>query len=128
MSGERPKRGRLTRSGDFDRAFKDGTSRSNRHAVLYRFPRGDSDPARLGVSVSKKVGGAVDRNKVKRALREQFWQLTGTGETGVDYVAVARPSLLELIEAGGADALRDCLAELLSDDAQGDQGEKDAES
>jgi ribonuclease P protein component len=115
-AGERPKRGRLTRSGDFDRAFKDGTSKSNRHAIVYRFPRGDSEPARFGVSVSKKVGGAVDRNKVKRALREQFWQIADETERGVDYVAVARPGLRELLEKDGADAVRACLAELLTDD------------
>lgn len=114
MSKERPKRGRLTRSGDFDRAFKDGTSRSNRHAILYRFPRGDSDAARLGISVSKKVGGAVDRNKVKRALREQFWQIADESEPGIDYVVVARPSLLEQLEKGGAEAVRSCLTELLA--------------
>lgn len=114
---ERPKRGRLTRSGDFDRAFKDGTSRSNRHAILYRFPRGDTQPARLGVSVSRKVGGAVDRNRLKRCLREQFWQLADEGGSGIDYVAVARPSLLELLDREGADAVRACLGELLADDA-----------
>lgn len=113
--GDRPKRGRLTRSGDFDRAFKDGTSRANRHAILYRFPRGDSESARLGVSVSKKVGGAVERNKVKRCLREQFWQLPGVEQSGVDYVAVARPSLLELLERDGAEAVAGSLAELVTD-------------
>jgi ribonuclease P protein component len=116
-NGERPKRGRLTRSGDFDRAFKDGTSSSNRHAILYRFPRGDNEPARLGVSVSRKVGGAVDRNKVKRALREQFWQIADETERGIDYVVVARPSLLELVEKPGADAVRECLAELIAGEA-----------
>ena len=111
---ERPKRGRLTRSGDFDRAFKDGTSKANRHAILYRFPRGDSDDARLGVSVSRKVGGAVERNKVKRCLREQFWGIDGA-DPGSDYVVVARPSLLELLERDGAEAVRHSLAELLAD-------------
>lgn len=114
-SGDRPKRGRLTRSGDFDRAFKDGTSKANRHAILYRFPRGDSESARLGVSVSRKVGGAVDRNKVKRSLREQFWGVDAA-DPGSDYVVVARPSLLELLERDGAEGVRGCLAELLEDD------------
>lgn len=112
---ERPKRGRLTRSGDFDRAFRDGTSKANRHLILYRFPRGDDQPARLGISVSRKVGGAVDRNKVKRALREQFWAVADPSGLGVDYVAVARPSLLELLEGSGAEAVRSAIHELHSE-------------
>ena len=71
--------GRLSRSGDFDRAYRDGRSQANRHLVLYAFPRGeddDDDEVRLGVSVGRKVGGAVERNKVKRAMREAFWSLS----------------------------------------------------
>ncbi len=71
---ERRKRGRLSRSGDFDRVYRDGRSHANRYLVLYAFPRGEGadDEVRLGVSVSRKVGGAVERNAVKRALREAF--------------------------------------------------------
>ena len=76
MSNRR-KRGRLSRSGDFDRVYRDGRSHANRYLVLYSFPRPDSavDQSRLGISVSRKVGGAVERNAVKRALREAFWEL-----------------------------------------------------
>ena len=73
------KRGRLSRSGDFDRAYRDGRSHANRFIVLYAFPRSaeeSGEDVRLGVSVGKKVGGAVDRNKVKRTLREAFWELS----------------------------------------------------
>lgn len=76
--GEGRKRGRLSRSGDFDRAYRDGRSHANRFLVLYAFPRDDvaddsGDEVRLGVSVGRKVGGATERNKVKRAMREAFW-------------------------------------------------------
>ena len=68
------KRRRLSRSGEFDRVYRDGSSHATRYLVLYTFPRGDEQraEARLGVSVSRKVGGAVDRNRAKRALREAF--------------------------------------------------------
>ena len=74
-SGDGRKRGRLSRSGDFDRVYRDGRSHSNRYVVLYLFPRvedAEAEGQRLGISVSRKVGGAVERNKVKRALRELF--------------------------------------------------------
>ncbi len=66
--GGRRKRGRLSRSGDFDRVYREGESHANRFLVLYTFPRGTAesgdDDTRLGISVSRKVGGAVERNSV----------------------------------------------------------------
>ena len=91
------KRGRLSRSGDFDRAYRDGKSHANRHVVLYAFPRSadDEHDVRLGISVGRKVGNAVERNKVKRAMREAFWGLpTGSppGTTSSWSAAPASPS------------------------------------
>ena len=114
--GERqPKRGRLSRSGDFERAYRDGRSHANRYLVLYAFPRpaDEADGARLGVSVGRKVGGAVDRNRVKRLLREAFWETAATLPPGHDYVIVARADAARLAaergEAGVAEALREVL-------------------
>jgi ribonuclease P protein component len=113
----RPRR-RLSRSGDFDRVYRDGSSRGNRFLVLYSFARGDDaveGEARLGVSVGRKVGGAAQRNKVKRAIRESFWQLAGELPAGHDYVIVARPGVEGLVEREGADGVRSSLAELVAD-------------
>ena len=101
--GERRRRGRLSRSGDFDRVYRDGRSHANRFLVLYAFPRGEDagDEVRLGVSVSRKVGGAVERNAVKRALREGFWTLAEELPGGHDFVLVARPDIAGLVEREG---------------------------
>ena len=69
----RRKRRRLSRSGEFERVYREGRSHASRHLVVYAFPRADADSPRLGVSVGRKLGGAVERNKVKRLLREAFW-------------------------------------------------------
>lgn len=116
---ERRKRGRLSRSGDFDRVYRDGRSHANRFLVLYSFPRSDDatdqDQVRLGISVSRKVGGAVERNAVKRALREAFW---GIGEEKVprdhDFVLVARPDSAGLVEREGTPGVDVALRELLA--------------
>lgn len=115
--GEGRKRGRLSRSGDFDRAYRDGSSHANRFLVLYAFPRGDDggEEVRLGVSVGKKVGGAVERNKVKRAMREAFWGLADRLPAGYDFVLVGRSGVADLIDREGTAGLSGSLASLLDE-------------
>lgn len=109
------KRRRLSRSGEFDRVYRDGSSHATRYLVLYSFPRKaeETEDIRLGVSVSRKVGGAVDRNKVKRTLREAFWGLSERLPERHDFVLVARPEIGALIERDGTDGVKATLEEAL---------------
>jgi ribonuclease P protein component len=114
--GRGPRRRRLSRSAEFDRVYRRGRSTANRHLVLHVFPRseGDADGGpRLGLSGGRRVGGAVDRNRVKRVLREAFWQEAGALPAGSDYVVVARPEALELAAREGTAGMRRALAELV---------------
>ena len=111
-----PRRGRLSRSAEFERAYRQGRSYGNRQFVVYAFPRADAtdrEQARLGLSVSRKVGGAVDRNRVKRLLREAFAAEEAVVPRGHDVVVVARPAARELAEREGLDGVRGALRELL---------------
>jgi ribonuclease P protein component len=82
--------------------------------VLYAFPREEgADGPRLGLSVSRRVGGAVDRNRVKRVLREAFWAEAERLPQGSDYVVVARPDALDLAAREGMGGVRVALAELV---------------
>ena len=120
------KRGRLTRSGEFDRVYRDGDSRANRFLVLYTFPRADAaaPEPRLGISVGRKIGGAVVRNKVKRRLREAFWALGDRMPSGHDFVVVARPGVEELVDREGTPGLERSLGELLGGGDDASRGEK----
>jgi ribonuclease P protein component len=110
----RAKRGRLSRSADFERVYRQGRSQANRYLVLYTFPRGGDDEPRLGLSVSRKVGGAVDRNRVKRLLREAFAARREGLPPGHDVVVVARPDVRELAEREGLAGVAGALDELVA--------------
>jgi ribonuclease P protein component len=117
------RRRRLSRSGDFDRVYREGSSSGNRFLVVYSFARREDesdDGARLGLSVGRKVGKAVTRNKVRRAVREAFWELSELIQPGRDYVIVARPGAEGLLEREGQEGIRASLAELM-EEAKGEE-------
>jgi ribonuclease P protein component len=116
----RHRRPRLTRSADFDRVYRRGRSAASRCFVVYAFDAGsepaDDGPsgrARLGVSVGRRVGGAVERNAVKRMLREAFWSLEPRLPADHDFVVVARAGAGDVVRRDGREGVRRELAELL---------------
>jgi ribonuclease P protein component len=118
-----PRRRRLTRSGDFRRAYRDGSSKATRYLVLYRFERGEEEPgdARLGISVSKKLGDSVTRNRIKRVLKEAFWSAVDRDPAGQDFVLVARASIGQVIDDRGLEGAIECVRELTGESAGEDE-------
>jgi ribonuclease P protein component len=108
------RRHRLSRSRDFDAVYRRGRSFSTRFLVLYAFPREDDREGgpRLGLAVSRKLGGAVERNRLKRRLRAAFEELRESLPAGHDYVLVARPGLAEAVESRGFPWLTERVAEV----------------
>jgi ribonuclease P protein component len=128
------KRRRLSRSAEFDRVYRHGRSAANRNLVVYAFPRadeavatptGDGEGSRLGVSVGRRVGGAVVRNKVKRLLREAFWSLPEV-PADHDYVIVARADARGLAERDGLEGMQRELAQLVGELGQAKREDGDA--
>lgn len=83
------KKGKITRSSDFRRVFQAGKSLATRNIVLY-YRKNQLNESRVGFIVSKKLGNAVKRNRVKRVLREGYRHLAGKIISGYDMVFVAR--------------------------------------
>jgi ribonuclease P protein component len=100
---------RIRRSGDFQRAYRRRASASDRRLLVFGHENGLSHP-RLGLSVSRKLGGAVVRNRWKRMIREAFRLSCPELPNGIDLVVIPRqgadPELAGLIESLTALAAR----------------------
>jgi ribonuclease P protein component len=107
------RRNRLSRSRDFDAVYRHGRSVSTRFLVLYWFPRDDESEPRLGIAVPKGAGSAVERNRVKRRLRESWRARLPHVPPGRDYVLIARPALAEALESRDAEWLAARVDEVL---------------
>jgi ribonuclease P protein component len=80
-----------------------------RNLVLYAMPPTDgkfASEARLGITVSKKVGNAVVRNRVKRWVRESYRRLAELPRKGTDLVVIAKPSAAKASYGTTAEELR----------------------
>jgi ribonuclease P protein component len=113
VTGRSSGRGRLSRSAEFERVYRQGRSTGNRHLVLYTFANPSANGPRLGLSVSRKVGGAVERNRIKRLLREAFARFQPELDPANDVVVVARPTALDLAERDGLAGIEGSLGELI---------------
>ncbi len=80
----------LRRKADFDALSRQGTARSNRLLVLRSLRTGGS-ATRVGLSTPRSLGGAVQRNLVRRRLRQVLREQIGTLGSGWDLLVVARP-------------------------------------
>lgn len=88
-----PRSRRLLRREDFLRVQEGGVRVSTRHFLLLLEPRDDGGPTRLGIVASRKVGGAVQRNRAKRLLRETFRRNSKLFPQGVNLVVIVRPGV-----------------------------------
>lgn len=87
---------RLKKNADFSRVFQKGKSVANRQFVLYILPKEGQAHFHIGLSVSKRIGNAVTRNRIKRIMRELFMQLEEDLHAHYDYVLIARKPTAEM--------------------------------
>ncbi|MBT2570962.1 ribonuclease P protein component [Planococcus sp. ISL-110] len=86
---------RIKKNKEFQHVFKKGKSFANRQFIVYVF-KSEQPEFRLGLSVSKKVGNAVVRNRIKRYIRQTFLELKDDILPNADYIIIARPQAATL--------------------------------
>jgi ribonuclease P protein component len=100
-----PRSGRLLKHSDFDRVYKQGRRHFSPHMTVFYLRQAEGAPpeksSRVGFTVGRVLGGAVERNRIKRRLREAVrlrrFVLTGAVDVvGVDVVINPKKSVLKL--------------------------------
>jgi ribonuclease P protein component len=107
------RRGRLSRAGEFDAVTHLGRAVGSRYLTLRYRSRPEGGEPRVGYAVPRRVGGAVERNAVKRRLREAMTRHDEALRPATDYVLIARQGIAAAADAQGFEWLCDQVGELL---------------
>jgi ribonuclease P protein component len=90
------KKNRVKKNKEFQTVFQKGVSNANRQFVLYYLDKPGQGDFRIGLSVSKKIGNAVMRNRIKRIIRQVFTELKEGIDSEKDFVIIARKPCAEM--------------------------------
>jgi len=81
---------RIKKNKEFQEIFRTGNSFANRELVIYYRKKDGQKHFRVGISVGKKIGNAVMRNRIKRYIRECFIHLEDHLKEEYDMIIIAR--------------------------------------
>ncbi|MGX7060105.1 ribonuclease P protein component [Vagococcus humatus] len=87
---------RIKKEKEFKQIIQKRQSFANRHLIVYVRLNEESDHFRVGLSVGKKIGNAVTRNRVKRQIRQSVFELQEDIVLPYDLVIIARPNIVQL--------------------------------
>jgi ribonuclease P protein component len=87
---------RIKKNKEFQEIFKKGKSVANRQFVIYTLNKPGQTHFRIGLSVSKKIGNAVMRNRIKRYIRQVFHELDDQIHNETDFIVIARKPTAEM--------------------------------
>nr|WP_027415074.1 ribonuclease P protein component [Aneurinibacillus terranovensis] len=100
---------RLRKNEDFQVVFKKGKSVANRQFVIYFLEKDDQQAFRAGMSVSKKIGNAVTRNRIRRFIKEAVRLRADEIKPACDFIIITRLPAVELDYAAFRDSLYHCM-------------------
>ncbi|ERI04872.1 ribonuclease P protein component [Aneurinibacillus aneurinilyticus ATCC 12856] len=86
----------MRKNEEFQIVFKQGTSVANRQFVIYSLKKEGQEDFRLGVSVSKKMGNAVTRNRLRRTIKEAIRLRANEIKQDLDFIVICRLPAVEL--------------------------------
>lgn len=87
---------RIKKEKEFQKVINARASYANRNIVLFILSKPQQAHFRVGISVGKKIGNAVMRNRVKRQLREAVFHMQDQFPSDLDFVLIARPNIVTL--------------------------------
>jgi ribonuclease P protein component len=90
------KQHRLAKREDFNKVFRFGKSVANQQFVLYHLTKPEHDFFRLGVSVSKKIGNAIVRNRLRRIMKEIVRLHKEDIALPADFILIARKPIVDM--------------------------------
>lgn len=90
---------RVKKEKEFQRIIHRRESFANRNLVVYILPKPGQEHFRVGLSVGKKIGNAVERNRVKRQIRQSLLDIKMDIQPEYDFVLIARVNIKSLTTA-----------------------------